>query len=245
MKSFFLEKTVSLKLLFLTAEKTVEPNDIDVSFTMVTNISDDDIDIEEAQLQQNISYTKATHFLTDVMDQSFVFGYDDLEKATECLSTFSNNFVVLPNMDENTLIACIHSKLNAIVDSHTTVDRVRLHDRNEQLTFEYFMVDDQYTELPTEAEWGSELSYWKGCWWSRNDINTMDRIASSEEELARWNEMREEHNLEQLNVQLFDDIEGAFREAANADAAGEVIEVDFAASDVKRGHHVWKPVVID
>ena len=245
MKSFFLEKTIPLKLLFLTAENMLEPNDIDVSFTLVTNIVDNDITLEEAQMQQNISYTKITHFLADVLDQSFVFGYDDLEKVTQSLSSFGNNFVVLPSLDENTLIACLHSKLNAIVDEHTQVDRIKLYDRNEQIQFEYFMVEDEYDELPSPEEWSTELSYWPGCWWSRNDINTMDRIATSDEELQRWNEMRDEHNLEQLNVQLFQDIEDAFRSESNADAKGELIEVDFASSDVKKGHHVWKPIVLD
>lgn len=242
MKSFLLEKTVPVKFITVV-NNTLLMSDYDLSFTMVTEFVPNRMEYNEAQKLQNISFTKVVTFITDILDGSVVFdaGLDDdiISKFYE----FNNNFVTLPFIDESTLMAALHCKLNAIVDENTHIDRIKLLEKTENICYEYVSIDEEYTELPSEEEWNTEFSYWKGCWWNRPDVNTMDRNAKDKKEYDDWMRLVKENNLEKLYTQLFEDIEKVF---ANIDgSAGEVIEVDFEKSDVSHGKHIWKPVLVD
>jgi hypothetical protein len=245
MKYFSMEKTVPVKLIqFQEEQKLMTVCNYDISFTMVTSFDNVD-EVHEAQLQQDIGFSKIMTFLVSVIDGSVVFGAESSSELFSMLHEYYNNVIVLPEVSENYLLAALHCKLNAITSDATFVQQIKIYDCDEKVTYDYMMTDDEeYDELPSEEEWMGELSYWEGCWWNRPDVNTMDKRAESEEEYENWIKIREEQHIDELNMQAFRDIEAAFTNE-EAENSGELISVDFKNSSAKEKKHVWKPVLVE
>jgi hypothetical protein len=243
MKTFMLEKTVPVKLISVVND-TLTVNEYHISFTMLTEAEQEDAaSLKQAQQNQDIGFAKVVTFLSDVVDGSIVFDVNTMDKHVNTFYDFNNNFIVLPDSSDQMLVVALHCKLNAIVHENTYVDRIKFRDTHENICYEYVCVDEEYTELPSDKQWSTELSYWPGCWWNRPDINTMDRNARDQEEYDDWLKLKSETNIDDLNMQIFKEIEQAFSNVSTC--AGEVIEVNFEKPDPATGRPIWKPVLVD
>lgn len=229
MKSFTLEKTVPLSLMMYNSEEQLlETQMIDFSFTLITEASSsDEQDLNQARKDQNISFSKILAFLSFI-DQSLVYSIDDSDYVYAILGSLNNNFITIPQLNEMSLVAALHSKLNAITPENTHVDRVKMLDKYANLSYEYVLLDDDtYTELPDASEWNTEYSYWKECWWERKDIGTMDKNAENIDEYTDWLATKDEHSVDALNMQVFNEIEEKFENIFCDPKEGEIIPVDF------------------
>jgi len=240
MNSFVLEKTLKLRLIALSSTQDLNILNYDFKFTLLTVMeSESSSDLEKAQQTQNISYNTIITFLTDLVDNSIIV-VGNKASDMDAISGFTNNLIVVPDLSELSLIATLHSKLNAITAEATTVDKITLRDVDSDLSYEYILLDDHYDELPSAEEWSNELSYWPGCWWNRVDITTSDRIAENKKEHTKWLKIKKEHNIDEINKQWLHSIEQAF--ACTSLGEGQVIEVDFEANEPKPA---WRPVFVD
>lgn len=235
MKSFILEKTVPIKLILVDHEnQMLDISNYDLSFTMVTEADEQDSkSVLEAQLKQNISYTKILTFIEGVLDHSVVFDGYQQDNLYSNLGEYNNNFVVLPGLSESVLISAIHSKLNVIVEQDTFVDCVTMKDTTNNLSYQYVVTPDEgYSELPDSGNWIGEFPFWETPWWHRNDISTTDNDAQTQEQYDKWLEVKESGNVDEMNKKTFQEIEQQLTELFNEvkkikTGPGEIIEVDF------------------
>jgi hypothetical protein len=246
MKHFSMEKSMPVKTITVACGMAdLQITNYTLTFSLLTKV-ETEADMEQGHLDQNISFSKITSFIAHILDGSIVYEMSDSDDVIARFQDFNNNFIVLPHMTENTLLACLHSKLNAITAPNTVVEKVAIHDTDLGVTYEYILTEegDGYDELPDTEEWEQELSYWPGCWWTRQDINTVDKVAANQEEYDRWCKLRDEKDLDELHMNLFTEIENAYKMELE-EPAGDVIEVDFKASDAQEKRHIWKPVLLD
>jgi hypothetical protein len=194
-----------------------------------------------ARKDQNIAYQKIVTLIEQLLDQSVVYEMDYSDLVYDTFSQYGNNLITLPVLNEMSLIAALHSKFNVIVSSNTHVDRIKMKDTNDNLQYEFTMVDeDEYLELPRDDVWSTELSYFSGCWWQRNDVNTMDKNASSQEEYEEWCKVKQENNVDEQFKSLFMEIEKQIDSffASGSENPADVIDVDFEKN-------TWKPKLVD
>lgn len=231
MKNFFMEKTMPVTLMFLDADSGImDCASYEISFTMVTEMASA-AELSEQKLKQHISLTKLLTLIEAVVDQSMVItaSTEDFHTVTQ----FNNNVIVLPDITEAMLTMALHSKFNAVVHTDTFVDCVRLKNTRDDVSYEYLQTDKEYTDLPAMSEWLGDLSYWQKPWWQRADISTLDRQAATPEEHELWCKTREKTDVDELNTQVFRDIEDQITlmfnsgRSAPGDKQGELIEVDF------------------
>ena len=243
MKSFTLEKTVPIKLILIDqGNNLLDIANYNISFTMVTEADHEDTkSIQQAQLNQNISYTKIVTFLEGVLDSSLVYAID-ADSVYADLSKYDNNFLVLPDLSESILISALHCKLNVIAEENTFVDSVILKDTEAKISYQYVITPDEgYVELPTDQSWVGEFSYWDTPWWYRNDISTMDHNAHSQEQHERWLEIKESGKIDEMNTETFRAIEEQLTEIFDQahkhnTGPGEIIEVDFSNKNSADNH---------
>jgi len=148
---------------------------------------------------------------------------------------------VLPDFLENTFCSALHCKLNTISGPNTHVEKLKVSNKSENIV--YTLTSDDLNEdygLPTINEWLGEFPYWNVAWWYRDDITTIDRAASTSEELKAWQKEKKEQKIDEKNYALFSDIEEdilrIYKEAyrnVDASAKGELIEIDFQNRDKK------------
>lgn len=238
MKSFTLEKTVPIKLIFVDQENNMlDLVNYDISFTMVTEADEgDSTSMLEAQLRQNISYTKILTFIEGILDNSVVYAAET-ESVYSNLSEYNNNFLVLPALGESQLISALHCKLNVIAEPNTFVDSVVLKDTVANISYQYVITPDEgYSELPVTQEWVGEFPFWDTPWWYRYDISTMDNNAETQEQYQKWLDLKSVSKVDDMNTQTFREIEEQLTELfhevkktkPSCTGPGEIIEVDFA-----------------
>lgn len=246
MKSFTLEKSVPVKLLFVNhISNLIEVNDYDIKFMMITEAeSNDQEHMTQAYYDQNVSFSKVVNFLSKVINNSLVFDRECADHVIQNFADYDNNMIMLPDISDRTLTAALHCKFNSIISKNTIVEKVTVLDKLEDITYEYLLIDDDYSELPTEETWCGDLSYWDECWWHRNDTGTIDNRAQNQEEYDNWLELKQEQNIDQLNTSLFTEVEEYYKELfhTNKHKEGEVIEVDFES---KTTTTPWKPTLVE
>ena len=247
MRKLSLEKSCPVRLILLDKEvsKSIQILDLKISYSMYTNMltQDDEGDVI-AQMEQNTSYCKINMFLDSVCNNAMVIDRGDQFDLDTTVNHFENTLIVLPLLNESTLLACLHSKLNSISGENTYVDVLKFHDTTEGVTYTYDTSDDEqmvYPELPdSQAEWLGDYPYWETSWWKRNDISTYDRGAECEEEWEEWIKTKSEQSIDQLNRETFNEIESGIAEAFGKDAPtarskkGELVEIDFTKKKTKQ-----------
>lgn len=246
MRKLSLEKSCPVRLILLDKEvsKSIQVLDLNISYSMYTNLvtQDDDGDIN-AQMEQNTSYCKINMFLDSVCNNAMVIDRGDQVDLDTTVNNFDNTLIVLPMLNESTLLACLHSKLNSISGENTYVDVLKFHDTTEGVTYTYDTSEDEqmvYPELPeTQTEWLGDYPYWETSWWKRNDISTYDRGAEEKEEWDEWIKTKSEQNIDQLNRETFNEIETGIAEAFGKSVSeevtkkGELVEIDFSKKKAK------------
>ncbi len=252
MRIFNLEKTIKLKLMMFDNDiKKVEVKTYELGFTLSADGSEVD-DIFQAQVDQNVSFSKILYFLENVVNESFVFKNDIMAEMHKYIATsFDNNLMILPTLEEHILVLALHSKMNAIA-TQSNIERIQLRDLDLQLNYDYFSdeFDDVVPALPSTSEWLGELSFWEEPWWDRNDASTFDNCAESPEELeAVRKRMQDEDEDANMHNQAFEvleeEIRSLFKRAKDSkegktSGEAEVIEIDFVEKKPKK----WIPTVI-
>lgn len=236
MKTINLTKTVSLQLLLLN-NTCIDPLNCDFSFSIITEAeSNSENDLDNARLNQNISFAKAVTFVESFINESILYRKADEELYGAILTSMENNVITLPELSEITLLAALHCKLNSIIGENSHITSVHLFDKVNNLNFTYSFLNEGegYFELPTTEEWVHEHSYWDTPWWERNDVYTMDRIAETKEEHEKWMNSDDRKTALEVGEALFADIENEFTNLFNEDSGeAEIIEVDFTANRFK------------
>ena len=241
MKDFLLEKTTPFRLLaFNEYSRQVEILNYKFTFSMVTGAPSADPDnIREAQTQQSISFSKAIAFIEGVLDNSLFVTTDMPEELQDMLfSLYENNIMLLPECSEAMLMNALHSKLSAIINENTLIERISLEDIDNGLKYTLVMDEHDYSELPSDAEWMGEFSLWDTAWWNRTDVSTFDRQYESAEDLDKALEQIDMTEINELNTAILDEIEqsivGMLKDTGDIPLPqGEVVEVNFSNKDTK------------
>ena len=241
MKSIDLTKTIPINLLLFT-ENALETLVVDFSFTLITEAETDSVaDMSQARIDQNSSFTKIVTFCENVLNETVVFSVEDCDIVDTWFAELQNNFMMLPNVSEMTMIAALHYKLNSIISESSLVTTITLNEKIQNLTFNYTFIDDGegYTELPSHSDWCPELSYWPEPWWCREDITTIDRVARSQEEYDNW-VVGDKITVEKSSTDLFSSIDSQYEDmfSESEPKDGDLIDVDFKQS-------TWKPRLVD
>ncbi len=245
MRRFVVEKVIPIKLI-LVEEKSLIVKNFNVSFTMAT-YPDIEEDLISAQINQNVSFSKAVFFLEQIINESIVFEKERADEINKYLVEYENNMIVIPDLSEATLITVLHSKLNAISSENTRVDKIKLIEGIDSITYEYYD-DNEDTEtsiLPSIDEWMGDFSFYEEPWWHRNDQLTWDNAAKDKEEYDLWLERRTSEGFP-TSTEAFDEIEERVMEVITSvfksgeEPKGEIIEVDFANEKRQK----WKPTLV-
>lgn len=240
MNVFTLEKTHDIKLLMVDHEqRLLSQNNFELTYNLITEVQNSD-EIEEAQIQQNLSFAKINMMIKGLIDNSVVIEFgENVASTIEFLAKFDNNLMVLPELHESSIISALHCKFNTISGPHTFVEEVRLKNLEDNITYRLFCDEDDpyYSQLPSEEEWLGEFSYWDKPWWYRNDGTMLDRNAVNEEEYQKWLEARAESGLDDGHG-LFEEIEEYIRNGIPVEGIGEVVEVDFSKNK-------WEPRLVE
>jgi hypothetical protein len=243
MRSLSLEKSSNIKLIVLENKRFIVRH-YEVSFSMLTRASEDVKEMDELQLEQNISFAKVMCFVDAILNDSIVITADSLPHYEKTLCEFSNNYVLLPDTADNTFISVLTSKFNAIVGDNTEVNSVTLFDLDDQLKYRLEIFDeDDDGEIINIKDWLGEFALNDIPWWDRGDVSTWDGAAKNQEEYdaVKSNVSDEEPE------SIFDDIEDSIRtlyksvQQQNTEAEAEVIEVDFQNETKKKK---WKPKLV-
>lgn len=228
MSKFTLEKTFPIQLLIYSQEgKSILIQNVDLTFDMLTSVSAVDEDsIMNAQIKQNVSFGKAMGWIEGILNQSLMFEGNELD-----FYDLNNNFVLLPDLTENTVCAAIHCKLNSIIEEDSYITKVTMYDKDDKVKYSYTADADDDYPLPTLKEWLGDKTYWDIPWWYREDVTTYDKVAKTQEEYSDWIKQKTELNIDKKNMQMFNDIESEVENVFKSvmlELAGKEIEEEKA-----------------
>lgn len=248
MKSLSLEKTSRVKLMVLENKKFVV-REYEISFSLMTPASEADKPMVELQLDQNISFAKAICFIDAVFNNSILITHENMQQYEKTLCEYSNNFVLLPDVADTTIIHALYNKLNSIVSELTEVTSVTVTDLDDHLKYKLDIYDseEESEELPSITEWLGELAFNEEPWWHRPDESTWDGVAKDRDELEV---IKSSTPKEREDNTMFEDIEESItslfkslEKEAKGEEVGEIIEVDFNQEPKKKAKK-WKPTII-
>ena len=242
MRKLTLEKTCPIKIILLDKDvsRTIQILNLNISYSMFTMVNGTDASDIEAQVEQNTSYCKINMFLESIVNNCTAVDIDDLVALDPLVKMFDNPLMGMPALNETTLLALIHSKMNAISGNNTHIEKLKLFDLDEGVAYTYDTSESEemdYPELPeTQIEWLGEFPYWDIAWWCRNDISIYDRGAKDSAEYDAWIEAKEKNNVDAENKDSLLQIEKGIREAFIDDVPekkGELVEIDFVKKTAK------------
>ena len=210
----------------------------------------DQDDFGQQSFNQNKAFLKINVFLNTMVDNSVAFRIEDMAKVERFLAEYDNNLMVLPDLDDTTLLECLHCKLQTIAGEHTVVSKISLLDHETGLTYHGFYEDSEGYHLPSQKDFAGDMSFWEKPWWDRYDVLMFDNFADTQEEIDEHRANPETAML----TDLFDDIDENIEEILNkakaglivddldesAKKAGEVVSLDQAKK--KKGK--WKPTIV-
>lgn len=242
MRKLTLEKTCPISVILLDKEvsRSIQILNLHISYSMFTLVNGTNNSEIEAQVEQNTSYCKINMFLDTIVNNCTAVDINDLSELDALTQMFDNPMMVMPTLNESTLLAVIHSKMNAISGDNTYIEKLKLKDMDEGVTYTYDTSEDElfeYPELPeTQIEWLGEYPYWDTAWWGRNDISIYDNGAKDRDEYDAWVDAKKENNVDAENQDALKQIEKGIREAFNnaePDKKGELVEIDFVKKKAK------------
>ena len=244
-----LEQSHDIRLtLFDSITRLIQPRKYKITYQMFSLPAESDEDIHS--MHQNSAFLKINLFLARLLDESVAFTLTDMYIAEKFLVEYDNNFVVLPDLDDVTLLDCLHRKLQAIAGEMSIVSKVSILDTDTELTYHSFYDDEDEgaLTLPIAKDWCGELAFWETPWWDRYDVMTFDNIATDIEE-------RDAHRADADRASLrapFDDIDENIKDIlkkaknliVNEDEHKEDCEVVDLTSARLRKKEKWTPTIV-
>ena len=245
MRSLSLEKTSQINLIVLENKKFVVRH-YEISFSMLTRSGEDLKEIDQLQLEQNISFAKVMCFIEAILNDSIIITADNLSHYEKTLCEFSNNYVLLPDTLDNTVIDVLTSKFNAIVGGNTEVNSVTLFDLDDQLKYRLEIIEDEDDfddDVFNIKEWLGEFVLNDIPWWQRSDESTWDGTAKDQEEYDKVKSTISDDDVESIFEEIDDTIRSMYKimKSESSDSTAEVIEVDFQDDTKKKK---WKPKLV-
>jgi hypothetical protein len=250
MKKFTLEKTVPIRIMLFDATiSRLEIKDYTFTFSLMTDPTGSG-SVLEAQVDQNISFTKIMFFLEGVLDETIMYSIDDAEKVKKSIyGNISNNLMIVPDSNEGIILALLHMKLNTICQEHSTVEKVKLMDTSDNINYELTCDDLDLEDLPSIQDWNDELSMWDQPWWFRDDPLTWDIDFESKEDLEKFKESFGEPQFIKDFADISEQVRNIFIEQLEEKGfvekteKGTLIEIDFS-SDEEPKPQKWTPKVV-
>jgi len=245
MRSLSLEKTSQINLIVLENKRFVVRH-YEISFSMLTRSGEDLKEIDQLQLEQNISFAKVMCFIEAILNDSIIITTDNLSHYEKTLCEFSNNYVLLPDTLDNTVIDVLTSKFNAIVGGNTEVNSVTLFDLDDQLKYRLEIIEDEDDfddDVFNIKEWLGEFVLNDIPWWQRGDESTWDGTAKDQEEYDKVKSTISDDDVESIFEEIDDTIRSMYKimKSESSDSTAEVIEVDFQDDTKKKK---WKPKLV-
>jgi len=247
MRSLSLEKTSQLNLIVLENKRFVVRH-YEISFSMLTRSGENLKEIDQLQLEQNISFAKVMCFIEAILNDSIIITADNLSHYEKTLCEFSNNYVLLPDTLDNTVIDALTSKFNAIVGDNTEVNSVTLFDLDDQLKYRLEIIEDEDDyddgdDIVNIKEWLGEFVLNDIPWWQRGDESTWDGTAKDQEEYDKVKSTISDDGVESIFEEIDDTIRSMYKimKSESSDSTAEVIEVDFQDDTKKKK---WKPKLV-
>ena len=244
-----LEQSHTVKIaVFDTKQRYIEHKKFTITYQMFS--LPDDKDVVKQSKAQNSAYLKIGLFLNNHLDGSLAFTMEDMPMAGKFLSEYDNGFLVLPDLDDVTILEALHRKFAALAGEMTIITKLSLYDEDLNLKYNFYYEDEdtKYT-LPTINEWIGDLSFWDVPWWDRYDVLTFDNVAEDVEE-------RDKHRSDEAGRlstyapldEIDDDVEAMLKGIKNKfdeenkeeGKQGELISLDAA----RKKKNKWKPTVI-
>jgi hypothetical protein len=218
-----------------SGESLLIPKHYILKYTLQTE--DEEFDQEKVLAAHNLSYELIDFFVTGVLNNSAVVDVETIDIADEFISQyFENNIVVTPGFGEGMLIACLHTKLNTIIDDMSTVVTLSLHDDDGELSHILTIEDEGVNILPNHEDWMGEFPFWKTSWWNDTNSRTYDNYNVTKKDQTAWNRRKKKDKIDELLSVPFEIIKGNIEEQTAVEKDGEVIDL---ASRKK-----WKPEVV-
>lgn len=256
MKRFTLEKTMPLRLIFVDSDNhLIDARPFKIKYNLITTVAEGEHDIS-AQLNQNISLAKINFFIDHYLNNNIALDSDDRTSVFPLFSEYENNYLVLPDLTESTLMEAIHCKLNSLCKPGSRVEHIQLFDELTDVNYTFYITEDEEYQLPDITEWLGELSFWNEPWWQRDDVSTYDNTAANAEELEKWRENLESNGSEMVSVahrvfaEIEEAVESSFREVMEQAGLipkverGQLIEVDFVNTNNAPKREKWTPKII-
>jgi len=259
MKSFRLEKSIKLSLVMFETlpTKRLSQNVFELTFSLLTEPKDTSPEgLNQAQLNQNISFAKCNAWLESFCNYSCVLEADSKLDTSifDFLQDWENTLIVLPDLHESTITSAIHAKLNTICEEGSHIDEIVWSDTTDNVCYRYFNDlengGSDYDDLPDIKSWMGEFSYFDTPWWFRNDSSTIDRPAADQIELDTWIKHKEKIGYDDLVVATFNEIDqnisdmwDEIRKTVSEDnkEPGELIDLaSFKTSKKEK----WKPTLV-
>ena len=213
MRSLSLEKTSQINLIVLENKKFVVRH-YEISFSMLTRSGEDLKEIDQLQLEQNISFAKVMCFIEAILNDSIIITADNLSHYEKTLCEFSNNYVLLPDTLDNTVIDVLTSKFNAIVGGNTEVNSVTLFDLDDQLKYRLEIIEDEDDfddDVFNIKEWLGEFVLNDIPWWQRSDESTWDGTAKDQEEYDKVKSTISDDDVESIFEEIDDTIRSMYK----------------------------------
>ncbi len=242
MKNLRLHQTHKIRMIVMdSVNKYIDIKNYDVTYTMFSVPVPDDPDMSSRN--QNKAFLKVNYFVKSILDGSIVYTPDDLHDVNEVFLNYDNNYVVLPDTTDTTLLEALHSKMNVLCGDHTYIDDLSLTDTDVGVGYNMTADSEEITYgLPEQSDWLPEFSFWPVPWWERYDITTFDNYSETEQDVETFQNTDVylntlTHDLDQIDQQV-DDL---FNQMMGK--TGEVIELDQirAQQETKK---VWKPTLV-
>lgn len=244
-----LEQSHDFRLcIFDSKQRWLDQKHFTVTYNMFS-LADDSDHLKQSQ-HQNAAYLKLNYFILNHIDQAMAISMTEMPMAAKFLSEYDNQMMVLPDLDNVTILEALTKKFVTLCGTHTMITSVSLKDHGTGIKYNFFYDDEETTfMLPTVKEWLGELSFWDEPWWDRYDVLTFDNVAQDEQELEEHKTDKE--GLEGTRAPL-DDIDDKVvgllsgvkdqynKENGIEKPEGELISLD--AHKKKKGK--WKPTIV-
>jgi hypothetical protein len=244
-----LEQSHSVKIaVFDTAQRYIEHKRFIITYQMFSLPEENDV-LKQSKAQ-NSAYLKIGLFLNNHLDGSLAFTMEDMPMAGKFLSEYDNGFLVLPDLDDVTILEALHRKFTALAGEMTIITKLSLYDDDLNLKYNFYYEEEEtkYT-LPTIKDWVGDLSFWDVPWWDRYDVLTFDNFAQDEAERdAHRADVEARATTYAPLEQIDDDVEAmlkGIRKKVDEEQEEEVKQGELISLDAARNKkNKWKPTVI-
>jgi hypothetical protein len=242
MKTMRLHKQHKLRMVFVNdLSKVMEFRNFELKYTMFS--VPDRSDAGDSSKSQNKSFLKVNYFIQQMLDNSFIYTMENLPGLINFASEYENNFLVLPDVSDTTLLEALHCKLNVICGDSTYIEDLVLIDTDHSVGYEIMTDEEAQYSLPSAIDWMGELSFWDQPWWMRYDVTTFDNFAESITELEQFRQSDSYGGALQSEFDEIDkEVDLLFNQMQGK--VGEIVDLDQIRSDINRKGNNWKPTLV-